>query len=412
MLKKTQAGNVRWAMMCCFLGTCFCVLWGFAETTSAQLFRRGDKAGESREQQVLLESQQVIREIMQIPAKSIPEKLFQKAEAVAIFPDMVKGGFVVGLQRGYGVLVVKNANGSWENPRFATLTGGSLGFQAGIQSADVILILCSRRSVEAALEGRITVGADATVTAGPVGRQAAAETDFRLQSEIYSYSRSRGVFLGAAIDGSSLDVDANATTLFYQKGVSKEASDLVALIAAYAKNEVPPADAVGVMAAQVEATRTKLVEIHAKLLAILDPQWKVWLGLPPDAFAPNGQPPVDQLIELQKRFTVVKTDPKYTDLQGRPEFQETSQLLDQFISQLNTLAEAKAKQAAERAAAAAASVQGAEVPPAAGTLNPAPVPAPGTSGAQGAGAAGMQGTAGGADPTLPVANPNAAPGQN
>ena len=159
-----------------------------------------------------------------------------------MFPGMVKGGFIVGAQRGKGILVAKNAEGVWEYPRFATLTGGSVGFQVGVQSADVILFFCTRRSVESALQGRFTIGADANVAAGPVGRQTSASTDWRLTSEIYSYSRSRGVFLGVSLDGSAMEINNAATTAYYQNGVSEKAKKLLDVIVGYAGTDQPEQD--------------------------------------------------------------------------------------------------------------------------------------------------------------------------
>lgn len=193
---------------------------------------------QNRETNTVNDSIIVLNEIMKIPAKGIPTSLFRKAEGIAIFPGMMKGGFIVGIQRGNGLLAVKNNDGIWEYPRFATLTSGSVGFQAGVQSADVILFLCSRRSVESMLAGKFTIGADANVAAGPVGRETSATTDIQLTSEIYSYSRSRGVFLGVSIDGSVIEIDQKAVSTYYQSGVPEEAQNLINSILGYVNN--PP----------------------------------------------------------------------------------------------------------------------------------------------------------------------------
>lgn len=191
----------------------------------------------SPESVLVTDSRIILDEIMAIPVKGIPANLLQKAEGLAFFPQMVKGGFIVGIQRGNGVLVVKNEKGLWEYPRFVTLTGGSLGFQAGVQTADVILVFCSRRSVESALAGKFTIGVDASVSAGPVGRQTSAATDYQLSAEIYSYSRSRGLFLGASIDGSVME--NNGVGNYYQNGVPEEAKSLLDSILRYSKPEEP-----------------------------------------------------------------------------------------------------------------------------------------------------------------------------
>ncbi|MDO4583842.1 MAG: lipid-binding SYLF domain-containing protein [Planctomycetia bacterium] len=294
------------------------------------LFSYGERGfAQTREEGVIADSILTMREIMQIPAKSIPLTLMQKAEGVAIFPGMVKGGFILGAQRGRGILVIKNDDGQWENPRFATLTGGSLGFQAGIQSADVILVLCTRRSVESAVKGHFTVGADATVTAGPVGRQATVGTDLKLTSEIYSYSRSRGIFLGAAIDGCVMEIDHQAMAGYYRNGTPKEAADLVTMIRSYAGEEMPE-NAVNAL----ELTRIQLAEANGKLQAILEPQWQTWLALPKEVFLPEGRPVLADLVRVQERFTTVGQNPQYAALQQRSEFQTTSQLLHQYIALL------------------------------------------------------------------------------
>ena len=201
-------------------------------------------AQENRDANAVTDSTIILKEIMAIPAKGIPRNMFQKAEGVACFPNMIKGGFVVGIRRGHGTFIVKNKDGLWEYPRFATLTGGSVGFQVGVQSADVILVFCSRRSVEAALAGRFTVGADANVAAGPVGRQTSASTDILLTSEIYSWSKSRGIFLGVSLDGCVMEINPSEANSYYMNGIPDDAKKLVQLIAEYASPQQtvdPPA---------------------------------------------------------------------------------------------------------------------------------------------------------------------------
>lgn len=198
-------------------------------------------SAQTHQDTIVSDSAVIIEEIMSIPARGIPISLFQKAEGIAFFPGIMKGGFILGVQHGEGTLVVKNGNGQWEYPRFVTLTGGSIGFQAGIQSADIILFFCSRRSIESALAGKFTIGADASVAAGPVGRQTSAATDYRFTSEIYSYSRSRGVFLGAALDGSVMEITGVGD--YYKDGAPQSAQNLVRVITQYSteqpENNVP-----------------------------------------------------------------------------------------------------------------------------------------------------------------------------
>ena len=162
----------------------------------------------------------VLTEVMRAPDHRIPSSLLNKAEAIAVVPDVVKAGFVVGGRRGLGLISVRSADGTWSNPSFITLTGGSFGFQIGVQSTDVILVFRSQRGVDSIINGKFTLGADAAVAAGPVGRNAQAATDGQLKAEIYSYSRSRGLFLGVALDGTVLSIDDHANREIYGRGVT------------------------------------------------------------------------------------------------------------------------------------------------------------------------------------------------
>jgi lipid-binding SYLF domain-containing protein len=166
------------------------------------------------------EAVRVLREIMQSPDHRIPRDLLRDAEAVAVIPDVVKAGFVIGGRHGRGLIAVRGADGAFSNPSFVSLTGGSIGFQAGVQSTDVILVFRTRRGVDGVVNGKFTLGADASVAAGPVGRNAALATDAALQAEIYSYSRSRGLFAGVALDGAVLRIDDDANSRAYGSGVT------------------------------------------------------------------------------------------------------------------------------------------------------------------------------------------------
>ena len=162
----------------------------------------------------------VLREIMESPDRRVPRDLLRDAEAVAVIPDVVKAGFVIGGRHGRGLIAVRGADGAFSNPSFISLTGGSVGFQAGVQSTDVILVFRTRRGVDGVVNGKFTLGADAAVAAGPVGRSAAMATDAMLKAEIYSYSRSRGLFAGVALDGAVLAIDDDANRRAYGRGVT------------------------------------------------------------------------------------------------------------------------------------------------------------------------------------------------
>ncbi len=152
----------------------------------------------------------VLNDIMQAPDKSIPQDLLRDARAVAVIPDMIKAGFIFGGRRGEGLISVKGPDGTWSNPSFISMTGGSVGFQVGVSSTDVVLVFRTQRGVDSIVRGKFTLGADASAAAGPVGRTATAATDGQLKAEIYSYSRTRGLFAGVALDGSALRIDYDA----------------------------------------------------------------------------------------------------------------------------------------------------------------------------------------------------------
>ncbi len=157
----------------------------------------------------------VLTEIQKIPESAIPEKLLDEARAIVIVPDALKIGLVVGGRRGHGLLSVKNPDGTWSAPGFVKLTGGSIGLQAGLQSADIVLVFRSDRGLDSIVNGKVTLGADAAVAAGPVGRSAATATDGQLKAEIWSWSRARGLFAGVALDGAVLAMDDAANEAAY-----------------------------------------------------------------------------------------------------------------------------------------------------------------------------------------------------
>ena len=164
------------------------------------------------------DASRVLDQILRIPEDSVPSKLLEEAEAIAVIPDVVKASFVVGGRRGRGLIAIRGADGTWSNPSFITLTGGSFGFQAGVQSADVILVFRSKRGVDSIVNGKFTLGADASVAAGPIGRSAQASTDEQLKAEIFSYSRARGLFAGVSLDGTRLGIDNHSNQAVYGEG--------------------------------------------------------------------------------------------------------------------------------------------------------------------------------------------------
>jgi lipid-binding SYLF domain-containing protein len=158
---------------------------------------------------------QVMNEIMSIPEGGIPDSLLRDAAGIAIFPGLLKAGFILGARYGEGVLLIRNQDRTWSNPVFYRLMGGSIGWQIGAQSTDIILVFRTIRSMDAITGGKFTLGADASVAAGPVGRHAGASTDVLLRAEILSYSRSRGLFAGLSLEGAAIQVDYGSTSSFY-----------------------------------------------------------------------------------------------------------------------------------------------------------------------------------------------------
>jgi lipid-binding SYLF domain-containing protein len=172
-------------------------------------------AAAERQDARLMTATQVLDELARMPEQNIPTWLLERAYAVAVVPDVIKVGLGIGGRRGKGVLVVRKDSGQWSNPIFVNLTGGSFGFQVGVQSTDVVLVFTSQKSIEGIVGGKVTLGADASVAAGPVGRQSSAATDIGLTAQVYSYSRASGLFAGVALDGSALTIDHRSNEQFY-----------------------------------------------------------------------------------------------------------------------------------------------------------------------------------------------------
>jgi lipid-binding SYLF domain-containing protein len=173
--------------------------------------------GANKEQRRLENSGVVMQEIMNTP-ENIPQEVIEKAECVIVFPSVLKAAFVVGASYGRGAMVCRSGEdfrGPWGAPAMYALEGGSIGFQIGGQATDLVLLVMNHRGVNSILESKVKLGADASVAAGPVGRDAAANTDAYMRAEILSYSRSRGLFAGISLEGSTLRPDNDATADVY-----------------------------------------------------------------------------------------------------------------------------------------------------------------------------------------------------
>jgi lipid-binding SYLF domain-containing protein len=320
----------------------------------------------------------VLNEFIDLKVKGIPASLLSEAHGVAIVPNVIKIGLVVGGQRGKGVVVLKEADGSWRAPMFVTLTGGSVGWQAGAQSTDVVLVFKTKKSVEGLMKGKFTIGADAAAAAGPVGRRAAAATDAELKAEILSYSRTRGLFAGVSLDGSVLEIDERLNGEYYANpGAAPEAAiKLVQRIAQLAANpgliggqsaagataEQLPTPAgpslltptgpiiteepslVGPMplslrvpeeAADANSIRPELARSSATLMSLVDKDWQRYLELPDEVAERGKHPSVRSLAAATGRYDAIANDPRYRSLAERPEFQMTRDLLRAYLDTLN-----------------------------------------------------------------------------
>jgi lipid-binding SYLF domain-containing protein len=156
----------------------------------------------------------VLNEIESAPDSGIPEEILGKAECVAVVPSMLKGGFIVGAKYGRGLASCRTPKG-WSTPAFFTVTGGSVGFQIGGQAVDLVMLIMNENGMQHLLSSKFALGADASVAAGPVGRHAEGNTDWKMRAEVLTYSRARGVFAGVTLNGAVVKQDKDSTREFY-----------------------------------------------------------------------------------------------------------------------------------------------------------------------------------------------------
>jgi SH3 domain-containing YSC84-like protein 1 len=183
----------------------------------------GQAKSQEKQEDKITASTQVLKDFGNMK-ENIPEQLLKVTQGIIIVPRLINGGFILAAKRGKGIAMVKLADGSWSNPVFVTITGGSVGLQAGVQSIDLVLIFKSSETLEKIGKGSFTLGGDISATAGPVGRNSTASTDYKMEAEVYSYSRSKGLFAGISLSGSAISVDSKANEAFY--GKPEDAKDL------------------------------------------------------------------------------------------------------------------------------------------------------------------------------------------
>jgi SH3 domain-containing YSC84-like protein 1 len=307
-----------------------------------------------RETVIVDDSREVLGEIMAVPATGIPASLLANAQGIVIIPDLVKGGFVLGVRHGRGVALVRDERGAWRPPAFVTLTGGSVGWQIGLQVTDIVLVFKTRGGVQSLLRGKFTVGADAAAAAGPVGREAAAATDAQLQAQILTWSRSRGLFAGVSIDGSVVTIDQAANKAFYGEAnvtdptqaipVPAAGINLMRLVGYYtgapaesltpapvraAPAAIPAPAAAG---ADLQATRQQLAGASLQLHTLLDANWRAYLDMPAEIYAGDRPANVQTMQQMLGRFDGVAQDPKYAALSQRAEFRAAHQSLARYVT--------------------------------------------------------------------------------
>ncbi|MGC2033038.1 MAG: lipid-binding SYLF domain-containing protein [Steroidobacteraceae bacterium] len=245
----------------------------------------------AREEGRLLTATEVLEEVEAMPDQQIPDALLARAYGIAVIPDVTKVAFIFGGRHGKGLLVVRDKlNTPWSNPVFVSLTGGSWGLQAGAQSSDIILVFTTKTGIEGIAGGKLTLGADASVATGPVGRQGSAATDMNFNAEIYSYARTRGLFGGIALDGSHMSIDRSANASFYGK------SGVTATEIFSGQAPSPPATAQRFLDRLAQLTHTAVRSSPAPQADVAATS----AAQAPNAAAPSTEPPRTYPLEPQK----------------------------------------------------------------------------------------------------------------
>jgi lipid-binding SYLF domain-containing protein len=193
------------------------VVFALTKPVSAQQSKK-----QSTEADRAAEAVNVLSEIMNIPENSVPEELMARAHGIAVIPHVVKGAFGIGGQWGKGLMSQRHEDGNWSPPAYIEIGGGSFGLQIGVQASDIVLVFTDEDGLKGLLKGKLKLGADASATAGPLGRKAEVGTDVLLRSAVFAYSRSKGLFAGVSLDGSVINIDDSANGKIYGKNATGE----------------------------------------------------------------------------------------------------------------------------------------------------------------------------------------------
>src|SRR5262244_1433823 len=191
------------------------VVFAFANPVASQQSQRASDVKRSTEAERATDAADVLTQIMNIPESAIPDELMARAHGIAVIPHVVKGAFGLGGQWGKGLMSQRREDGAWSTPAFMEIGGGSFGLQIGVQASDVVLVFTDESGIKGLLKSKLKLGADASATAGPVGRKAEVGTDALLRSGVFAYSRSKGLFAGISLDGSVVSIDNDANRKVY-----------------------------------------------------------------------------------------------------------------------------------------------------------------------------------------------------
>jgi lipid-binding SYLF domain-containing protein len=204
--------TIRLAVLAAFVLSTGLVTTAWGQITPATSSPATDEA------KLINDSIEVLQELTGGPDRQIPEHLLARAEAIVVIPSLIKGGFIVGAKHGKGIVSTfdRTAN-TWSNPAFVNMTGGSIGWQIGVEAVDLVLLVMNRNGVDELLEDRFTLGGNLSISAGPVGRTGAAATDAQFSAQILAYSRSKGLFAGATLEGAALHSDNDSNEALYNQ---------------------------------------------------------------------------------------------------------------------------------------------------------------------------------------------------